>query len=283
MALTRFGCVVAVLAALAAGIAPAHAQDRAQVEVGVEGAFPPWNNKTADGQLVGLDIDLVRDLCRRAALRCDLVANDWAGLIPALNAGKFDMVLSVGINEARRKVVDFTVPYASGAATFLILKDGAVAAMPMTGTRLDLNDKAAAAPVMARIHDLLRGKTVGVVQSSSHEQLIRAFFGDDVDVRTYRGSAERDLDLRAGRIDAGFDSAVYATSLLGQPDSQDLQMTGPLMKGAMLATEVAIALRKDEPDLKAKLDAAITAAAQDGTIRRISEQWSKLDLTPSLQ
>lgn len=51
----------------------------------------------------------------------------------------------------------------------------------------------------------------------------------------------------------------------------------------MLATNVAIALRKDEPDLRAKFDEAIKAAAADGTIKKISVQWSKIDLTPAAQ
>ncbi len=269
--------MLALLAlALTAGVAKADPT----VNVGVEGAFPPWNATTSDGKLVGLDIDLAADLCQRAKVTCNLISGEWSSLIPSLNAGKFDIVLSVGINDARKQVVDFTTPYAVGAATFLIAKDGAVKQLPMTGQRLNLADHAAADPVMTQIRALLKGKTVGVVQSSSHEQLIRASFGSDVDVRVYKSSQDRDFDLRSGRIDVGFDSAVYAEATLDKPDNEDLQLTGPLLKGPPLATDVAIALRKDSPELKAKFDHAIEAAAADGTIRRISLKWSKLDLTP---
>ncbi|MGH6861541.1 MAG: transporter substrate-binding domain-containing protein, partial [Phyllobacterium sp.] len=102
-----------------------------------------------------------------------------------------------------------------------------------------------------------------------------------VTVRTYKSSPERDLDLKAGRIDAGFDSGVYATSMLAKPGNGDLQMSGPLVKGAMLATEVALGTRKGEAELKRKFDAAIKASARDGVIRTLSEKWSKLDLTPT--
>ena len=265
---------------LCAVMSGAAAAQPATVRVGVEGAFPPWNAVTSDGKLVGLDIDLIGDLCRRAELTCNLSTGDWASLIPSLDAGKYDIVLSVGINDARRKVVDFTVPYAQGAATFLIAKDGGTTALPMTGERLDLRDHAVADPAMAQIGAALNGKTVGVVQSSSHEQLIRQYFGSGVQVRTYTTSQDRDADIRAGRVDAGFDSAVYAEATLDKPGNEDLQVTGPLMKGPPLATDVAIALRKDEGELKARLDKAIEAAAADGTVRRVSLQWSKIDLTP---
>src|SRR5579862_2649116 len=102
------------------------AKDWSHVRIGVEGAFPPWNMIGADGKLAGFDIDLSQDLCRRAAVECELIAGEWTSLIPSLNSGKFDLVLTLGINEARKKVVDFTIPYASGVATFIIAKNGTV-------------------------------------------------------------------------------------------------------------------------------------------------------------
>jgi lysine-arginine-ornithine-binding protein len=273
--------ILAAATALFAG-GSANSKDWSHVRIGVEGAFPPWNMIGADGKLAGFDIDLSQDLCRRAGVECELIAGEWTSLIPSLNAGKFDLVLTLGINEARKKVVDFTIPYASGVATFIIAKNGPVAAMPMTGERLNLNDKAVADPVMAEIGKIIKGKTIGVVQSTSQEQLIRAYFGNEVEIRTYKSSPERDLDIRAGRIDAGFDSGVYATSTLDKPGNEDLAMTGPLMKGAMLATEVALGMRKGETELKAIVDKAIREAAADGTIRKLSVKWSKIDLTPTL-
>jgi len=269
-------------AALAMAAAPALAKEWTKVRIGVEGAFPPWNMMSPDGKLSGYDIDLTNDLCKRAKVECELIAQDWASLIPSLNAGKFDLVLTLGINEKRKQVVDFTIPYASGVATFAVLKDGPVGQMPLTGERLNLNEAQKADPVMAQIRQMLKGKTVGVVEATSQEQLIRAYFGNDVDIRTYKSSPDRDLDLRAGRIDAGFDSGVYMMSIRDKPGNEDLVMTGPLMKGAMLATEVAFGMRKNEPELKAKFDEAIRAATEDGTIRALSLKWSKLDLSPTL-
>jgi len=235
----------------------------------------------SSGKLSGFDVDLIKDLCKRAHVECELITGEWTSLIPSLNAGKFDLVMTLGINEKRKQVVDFTVPYASGVASFLTLKDGTVPALPMTGERLNLNDHAKADPVMAEIGKELKGKSVGVVGSTSQEQLIQSYFGDTVTVRTYKSSPERDLDLKAGRIDAGFDSGVYGTSMLAKPGNEDLQMSGPLIKGAMLATEVALGTRKGDDDLRQKFDAAIKSAAEAGAIKTLSEKWSKLDLTPT--
>jgi len=256
------------------------AEAKEHVRVGIEGAFPPWNLMDAQGKLSGLDADLIKVLCKRADLDCELVTGPWKGMVPGLQAGKYDAIMTVGINEKRKKVIDFTTPYASGVASFLILKKGPVGEMPMTGKHLDLNDKKTADPVMKTIGGMLKGKTVGVVQSTSQETLIKAYFGDDVTVRSYDSSPDRDLDLRAGRIDVGFDSGVYETSMLAKTGNDDMEMTGPLMRGAMLATNVAIGIQKGNTALKAKFDKAIRSAAEDGTIRKLSLKWSKLDLTP---
>ncbi|MBN8933885.1 MAG: transporter substrate-binding domain-containing protein [Rhizobium pusense] len=277
----KTGILAAIAATVLSFTAPASARDWSHVKIGIEGAFPPWNALDAKGQLTGLDVDLINDLCARAKVECELITGEWSAMIPSLNAGKFDLIMTLGINEKRREVVDFTVPYASGVATFIVAKDGPFAGLPMAGERLNLNDKASADPVMAEIAAALKNKSIGVVQSTSQEQLIKAYFGDTVTVRTYKNSAERDLDLKAGRIDTGFDSGVYGTSMLAKPGNEDLAMAGPLMKGAMLATEVALGMRKGETDLKEKFDAAIKEAAAEGVIKRFSEQWSKLDLTPS--
>ncbi|TCV98343.1 transporter substrate-binding domain-containing protein [Biostraticola tofi] len=270
--------LLAALSMAFTGAAPA--QMPKTVKVAIEGAFPPWNALDSSGKLEGFDVDLISWLCRRAAVECQLSSGAWATLVPGLNLGKYDVVMTLGINEKRKKVVDFTLPYASGVASFLVLKNSDLAGLPMTGQRLNLNDKARADGVMAAIGQKLKGKTVGVVQSTSQEQLMNSYFGDSVKVRTYRSSAERDLDIKAGRIDAGFDSGVYARFIMSKAGNQDLTNAGPDLKGSVLATDVAMGMRKGEADLKARFDGAIKAAAAEGVIRQLSEKWSKLDLTP---
>ncbi len=113
------------------------AKEWKSVTVGVEGAFPPFNLTTSGGELQGLDLDVIKEVCKRAELECKIVAQDWDGQIPSLLAGKFDVVLTMGPNPERRKVIDFSDPYVITPNTFLVPTESPLANLPHTGESLN--------------------------------------------------------------------------------------------------------------------------------------------------
>src|SRR6478736_6196693 len=83
------------------------------VKIATEGAYAPWNFTGAGGKLEGFEIDLANDLCGRMKVKCEVVPQDWDGIIPALNAKKYDVIMAgMSITEERKKVIDFSVLYA---------------------------------------------------------------------------------------------------------------------------------------------------------------------------
>ncbi len=73
-----------VASALAVGGAAAQGKKWETVKIATEGAYAPWNFTGAGGKLEGFEIDLANDLCGRMKVKCEIVAQDWDGIIPAL-------------------------------------------------------------------------------------------------------------------------------------------------------------------------------------------------------
>ncbi|WP_312862178.1 transporter substrate-binding domain-containing protein [Rhizobium sp. P32RR-XVIII] len=115
--------------------------------------FPPFNSTTPSGELQGLDLDAIKESA--STLECDIVARDWDSQIPSLLLGKFDVVLTMGPNEQRRKVIDFSDPYVITPNTFLVAADGPLAKLPHTGEHLS-SDTEEGQKAIAEIKDVMK-------------------------------------------------------------------------------------------------------------------------------
>ena len=80
-----------------------------KIRIATEGAYAPWNFTNSSGKLVGFELDLAKDLCERMGSECEVVAQAWEGIIPALQAGKYDAIMAgMSITEKRKKVITFS-------------------------------------------------------------------------------------------------------------------------------------------------------------------------------
>ncbi len=82
------------------------------VRIGTEGAYPPFNFINEAKELVGYEIELGNELCKRAAVTCEWVVNDWDTIIPNLVGGNYDVIMA-GMNATpeRAKVISFSDAY----------------------------------------------------------------------------------------------------------------------------------------------------------------------------
>jgi len=265
---------------IAAGSAAA--QDRT-IKIAVEGAYAPWNMTGAGGKLEGFEIDLANDLCARMKMKCEIVAQDWDGMIPALNAKKFDAIMdAMTITEERKKTIAFSDRYADSPNGFLVPEASPLAKMPGTGEAFNLNTQPEAAEkAIEAIKPVLKGKTIGVQTSTIQSAFADKYLKDVAEIREYKTVEQHDLDLAAGRLDAVFAGATQIIGTLEKPDFKTgYKLVGPSLTGGVLGGGIGIGLRKDDAELKAKFNEAIKAAIADGTAKTLSMKWFKVDVTP---
>src|SRR5918996_2163227 len=126
--MVRTAAITALAVTMGLATGSAVAKDWTTVRIATEGAYPPWNSTDASGQLIGFEIDLANDLCQRMQVECEIVAQNWDGIIPALTAGKYDAIMAgMSITDERMQVISFSDSYASEPAYFAVLKDSDLA------------------------------------------------------------------------------------------------------------------------------------------------------------
>jgi len=252
-------CTAILCAMLLALAGPVAAKEWKSIRIGVEGAYPPFSSVTADGKLVGFDIDIANALCAQVGAECTLVQQDWDGIIPALLARKYDAIIaSMSITEERKKKVAFTEKYYQTPAKFAAKK----------GAGIDISKEG------------LAGKTVGVQRATTHDNFISEEFGGAVDIKRYGTQDEAYLDAVAGRLDLLLaDSVAMKEGFLDTDKGQGWEFVGPGFTTRKYFGEGAgIAVRKGDEDLVKKLNDAIAAIRANGTYDAIAKKYFEFDV-----
>ncbi|WP_425102839.1 transporter substrate-binding domain-containing protein [Burkholderia ambifaria] len=278
-AIRTIGAIAAAAATLAA---PVQAKEWKTVTVALEGGYAPWNLTLPGGKLGGFEPELLANVCDRIKVQCNMVAQDWDGMIPGLQAGKFDVLMdAISITPEREKILLFSRPYAATPATFAVtdtkILPKAAPGAPMVKLTGDANaDK----PTVDTLRKQLKGKTIGIQSGTVYTKFINDSFKDIASIRVYKTSPERDLDLVAGRIDASFDDVTYYAANNTKKDNASIVLAGPKLGGPIWGPGEGLAFRKQDADLKTKFDTAIGAALADGTVKKLADKWFKTDVTP---
>lgn len=259
----------------------AHAGTRTAITIASEGASPPWDSIDSNGQLVGYDIDVGKELCRRMAIECKFVAQDWDGIIPALTVGKYDAIISgMSITEKRKKTISFSAPYAIGTNQIVMRRD---LNLPPTDIKLKLDltgIDAGKQAILDQLKAALTGKNLGVLRSSNSEAVLTDLFGKVATIRSYDSLENLKLDLAADRIDGGLADYSNWKLFLDSPDGQNAAFYGPQLFGGTWGPGIGIGIRKDDGNLVEAFNKAIAGAVTDGTLKKFSLQWFGFDISP---
>ncbi len=256
------------------------------IRIGTEGAYPPWNNLNAAGELEGAEIDFGNEACERMGADCEWVTQDWDGIIPALLNGKYDIIIAgMSITEERKKKVNFTNGYMTDGIRFAALKSSGLQNMGSnwSGTqtkKVDLsNPSGKELAAIAQINTALDGKIVGVQGATTHQNYVEKYMQGAVEMRLYQTMDDLHLDLAAGRIDAALGDVGSLLDFMATEQGTDIAMFGPNLSGDVLGEGVGGAVRKEDTDILEMWNKAIAEMSADGTTARITKKWFGRDVS----
>lgn len=238
---------------------PVWAKDWSTVRIGSEGAYPPFNYFNANNELIGFDIDIGRALCEKMEVKCTFVSQDWEGMIPALMAGKYDVILaSMSITEERKQQVAFSDPYYKAALTFVGTTDSNVE---------DTSPEA------------LEGLSIGALSASTQAEFLQANY-PEADVRLYRSQDEVNLDLVNGRLDLQVSDLLPMMDWVNNSeDGKCCKLVGkPIMDAKYAGEGTGMAVRQEDEELRQKLNEALAAIIADGTYQAINDKYFPINI-----
>ena len=225
----------------------------ATLRIASEGARPPYNY-IDNNELAGFEIDLGRALCAQMKVTCTFVTQDWDGLISGLRHDRFDAIMAaMEITDARREKIDFSKPYVRMPPAFI------------ASTKSGLTD---ATP------NGLAGKSIGVESDSAEQQFVEDVYKQS-DLHRYGTLEDAELDLAEGRIDTVVgDKDVLDAFLKTRREGRCCRFMADVPRDAnYFGDGIGIGLRKSDPALKTRFDAALDALTANGTFATIAGKY----------
>lgn len=216
------------------------------IRIATESSYKPLSYTDADGKLIGFEIDLIHALCDEMKAKCDISSQEWDGLIPGLQAKKFDAIIAgMSITPERLEKVDFTDPYLTNGLVLVAKK----------GDNISVDSDFSTIPVGAQ-----RATIAAQYIEETHPK---------AKLNLYDTQENAYLDLASGRIRALFSDKVTAAYWLTSEEGKAFEQKGAEFKSD---DTMGIAVRKGDA-LAGKFNTALATLKQSGKYDEISAPY----------
>lgn len=199
------------------------------------------------GEMIGFDMEIIREVGERAGFDINLNTMDFNGIIPALQTGNVDIAIAgITITEEREQIVDFSDPYYDSGLRILVREgeDG-----------------------IDSLEDL-EGKKIGTKIGSTSYDFLMANLEQNDGVTPYPGSSDMYMALMSRAIDVVFYDAPNVGYFARTKGEGKVKTVGQLYEGQ----QYGIAL-KDGSEWVDEVNAALASMKEDGTYKTIYEKW----------
>ncbi|NND89662.1 MAG: transporter substrate-binding domain-containing protein [Granulosicoccus sp.] len=227
---------------------------KAELNLGLDSApYPPFYEADSSGKFVGWEIEIGEAICAAMEEKCNWVAVAWDGIIPALLAKKIDAIVgSMSITEERMRTIAFSDKYYNTPAAIVALKSSTIDGSP----------------------ESVAGLIIGVQVATTHQNYVQTYFQDTADsIKTYQDFNEHNQDLFAGRIDAVVGDSLAMGDFLNSAEGEVFEIKASLQDDAIFGPGVGVGLRKEDTELRERINSAIGQIREDGTYEEISARY----------
>ena len=234
--------------------------NKEKITIGLDEHYAPMGFRNEKNELVGFDIDLAKETAKRMGVEVEFKPIDWNKKEEELKAGNIDIIWNgLDITPERKENILYSKPYMDNRQILLVKRGNAL------GIRSEEN---------------LAGKVVGTQAGSNSETYVdqnETLKGSFSAFKTYDNYRNAFKDLESGVVDV-----LICDEIAGRYEmSQVPQKFDPIEVTIGPATEIGIGFRKDDTELRDKVQKAFDEMIKDGTARKISEDWFQADLIKS--
>lgn len=226
-----------------------------KIVIGLDDSFPPMGFRDENNNLVGFDIDMAKEAGKRLGMEVEFKPIDWGSKEAELNGKRIDALWNgMNITEKRKENILFSEPYMDGKQVIFLPKGSTVKSI-----------------------DDLKGKVVGIQNSSTADEILEAnqeMKASFKEVRKYDDCVAAFMDLQSGRVDAVITDEIFGRYFISKNPDTFLVLDKAIGEVGVLG----IGFRKDDKELRDKVQKVLDEMKKDGTSAKISKQWFGVDI-----
>jgi polar amino acid transport system substrate-binding protein len=226
-----------------------------KLRIGVEATYPPFTYREG-GKIIGYDLDLADIFCNSLGVEPDVIDTQWSGIIPALYAGRFEIVMSsMSYTKERLEKVLFTIPYAEASQALLVREE-------------DKNEIKTIDDMAGRVLGIKLGSPGEVMRPNLEKRLQEARGEGFKSFKIYDDHPSAYLALSQGTVDGVLNTLPTLAKV-----KKDRPGYYEIVRNVGHENWAGIAMRTSDVEIKQFLDGEIRRLKDDGRIYELQEKW----------